>query len=193
MKKIVDLMNDSIGKALSIGHYLAKCSTYCPNKVVSFSSHPQLITLGIPAQELRWGYRHWALPDGETSTYKKEIASMYTGDCSNTDFGAVMDLLSHLDGDMPEYLIVLSDMEFDMGSKSSKDETMKLFKAKGYKTWIVWWNLNSRSITCPEMDSDGNIFLSGYNPMLLKYLEVGFDGEKFLYSLLREYAKAIQE
>ena len=118
---------------------------------------------------------------------------MFTGDCSNTDFGAVMRLLSLMDGDMPEYLVVLSDMEFDMGSRSSKQETMRLFKEKGYKTRIVWWNLNSRHITCPEMDSDGNIFLSGYNPMLLKFLQAGFDANKFLEVLLREYAKALQD
>jgi hypothetical protein len=118
---------------------------------------------------------------------------MYTGDCSNTDFGAVMRLLSLLDGDMPEYLVVFSDMEFDMGSRSNKNQTMELFKEKGYKTRIVWWNLNSRHITCPEMDSDGNIFLSGYNPMLLKYLEAGFNGKAFLYRLLSEYSKSIQK
>ena len=183
--------NDSFGKALAIGHYLAKCSTYCPNKVVSFSSRPQLITLGEATPNVRgWDYR-LIKPKHNNSVYEKEIASMYTGDCSNTDFGAVMNLLSQLDGDMPEYLVVLSDMEFDRGSRSSKEETMKLFKSKGYNTKIVWWNLNSRNITCPEMDADGNIFISGYNPMLLKYLEVGFDAKAFLGKLLDEYSRAI--
>jgi hypothetical protein len=82
-------------------------------------------------------------------------------------------------------------MEFDCGSRTSKEETMRLFKEKGYTTKIVWWNLNSRNTTAPEMDNSGNIFLSGYNPMLLKYLQAGFDGNKFLYALLHEYAKCI--
>jgi hypothetical protein len=181
--------NDSFGKALAIGHYLAKCSTYCPNKVVSFSSHPQLITLGETPKRDYWFPGH--LNPKNDSVYEREIASMYTGDCSNTDFGAVMNLLSKLDGDMPEYLVVLSDMEFDMGSRSSKEETMKLFKSKGYNTKIVWWNLNSRNITCPEMDADGNIFISGYNPMMLKYLQVSFDAKAFLGKLLDEYSRAI--
>ena len=182
--------NDSYGKAMAIGHYLAKCSSYAPDKVVSFSSHPQLITLGTPAKIDRWGRR----PEKESnSVYEKEIVSMYTGDCSNTDFGAVMQLLSNLDGNMPEYLIVLSDMEFDQGSSMSKDATIQLFKSKGYNTKIVWWNLNSRNTTCPEMDSNGNVFLSGYNPMLLKFLKAGFDGKRFLYTLLKEYAKCILE
>lgn len=182
--------NDAFGKALAIGHYLAKCSTYCPDKVVSFSSTPQLITLGQTPIETSWDYK--SIAPHNDSVYEREIASMYTGDCSNTDFGAVMNLLSKLDGDMPEYLVVLSDMEFDRGSRSSKEATMKLFKSKGYNTKIVWWNLNSRNITCPEMDADGNIFLSGYNPMLLKYLQVGFDSNAFLDKLLSEYSEAIK-
>ena len=184
--------NDSYGKAMAIGHYLAKCSSYCPNKVVSFSSHPQLITLGVPPERIDYWGRTRNTVETYKSQYEKEIASMHTGDCSNTDFGAVMRLLSNLDGDMPQYLVVLSDMEFDCGSRSSKNETMAYFKSKSYTTRIVWWNLNSRHMTAPEMDSDGNIFLSGYSPMLLKYLEAGFDGNAFLGNLLREYAKAIQ-
>lgn len=181
--------NDSYGKAMAIGHYLAKCSSYAPNQVISFSSRPQLITLGIPVEQ----YHYYWMPevDEGNSVYEKEIASMYTGDCSNTDFGKVMQLLSQLSEDMPEYLVVLSDMEFDQGSSMSKEETMRLFKSKGYTTKIVWWNLNSRNTTAPEMDNSGNIFLSGYNPMLLKYLQVGFDANTFLHTLLKEYAECV--
>ena len=182
-------MNDSYGKAMAIGHYLAKCSTYAPNQVVSFSSRPQLLTLGNLSEDID---RYWMPDYNKESEYEREIASMYTGDCSNTDFGKVMQLLSNLDGEiMPEYLIVLSDMEFDQGSRTSKDATMQLFKEKGYTTKIVWWNLNSRHTTCPEMDNSGNIFLSGYNPMLLKFLQAGFDTSAFLHTLLQEYAKSV--
>ena len=174
--------DDAMGKALAIGHYLSKCSTYCPNKVISFSSRPQLITLGKSNCD-NWFVRR----NPPKSTYEVEINSMFTGDCTNTDFGKVMQLLSNLEGNMPQYLIVLSDMEFDKGSSMSKDRTMTLFKGKGYSTRIIWWNLNSRNITCPEMDKDGNIFISGYNPLILKYLESGFNGENFLNRLLLEY------
>ena len=184
-------MNDSYGKAVSLGHYLAKCSTCYPNQVISFSSEPQLITLGTPANNRR---RNWYTPNmcDTSSQYGKEIDSMFTGDCSNTDFGRVMELLSNLDTNLPEYLIVLSDMEFDAGSSMSKDETMRLFKSKGYPTRIIWWNLNSRNTTCPEMDNDGNIFISGYNPLMLKFLKVGFNAEEFLNNLIEEYKKAIE-
>ena len=165
--------NDSIGKALSIGKYLSDCSTYCPNQFLTFSERPQLVT-----QKGR--------------TYNEIVHNISNEDWGgNTDFGAVMRLLANLKTEMPEYLVVLSDMEFDKGSSSSKDDTMKLFKMREWNTKIIWWNLNSRAITAPETDKHGNIFISGYNPMLLKYLEVGFDGQQFLNKLLKEYAKNI--
>ena len=180
--------NDSYGKAMAIGHYLAKCSTYCPNQVISFSSRPQLITLGEMPTVYYHGGRHQF---DANSNYQKEIASMHTGDWSNTNFGAVMDMLSNLKTEMPEYLVVLSDMEFDEGSSMSKDATMQLFKSNNWSTKIIWWNLNSRNKTAPETDNYGNIFISGYTPMLLKYLETGFDAQQFLQKLLEEYAKNI--
>ena len=84
-------------------------------------------------------------------------------------------------------------MEFDEGSCQSKEALRHLWAEKGYKTKIVWWNLNSRNTTVPETDKDGNIFMSGYSPMLLKFLKAGFDGNKFLDNLLDEYKKAISE
>ena len=183
--------NDSIGKALSIGHYLAKCSTFAPNQVVSFSSRPQLITLGSDdVNRHAYGMYEQLLESGNGSSYAREIASMYTGDCSNTDFAAVMELFKNVDT-LPEYIVVLSDMEFDRGSAQSKNELRNLWRIMGYTTKIVWWNFNSRSTTCPEIDADGNIFISGYNPMLLQYLEAGFDGEKFLDKLLDVYKEKI--
>lgn len=190
--------NDSYGKALAIGHYLAKYSTYAPNMVIPFSSKPHLIELGKERTEtIQIKLRSWGsaiLPafklDPMSGQYKNELRSMDTGDCSNTDFGAVMDLLKDLT-DFPEYLVVLSDMEFDAGSNTSKTKLEKLWKEKGYTTKIVWWNLNSRNITAPEMDNMGNIFMSGYNPMLLKYLQAGFNGSRFLDILLEEYKKTI--
>lgn len=185
--------NDSFGKALSIGHYLAKCSTYAPNKVISFSSRPQLIELGVDKPNTSyWGYSR-SIRQGY-SQYAKEINSMYTGDCSNTDFGAVMRMLQQLDRqNAPEYIVVLSDMEFDYGSSMSKDATMALFRRNNFPTKIVWWNFNSRNTTVPTKDSYGNVFISGYNPMLLKFLQASFDGASFLDILLEEYRKYLEK
>lgn len=189
--------NDSYGKALSIGHYLAKCSTYAPDMILSFSSMPQLIKLGQAyTYHMPWGYREsarsWS-PDPTMSKYNQEIESMKTGDCSNTDFGALCEQLKQLDSEnAPEWIIVLSDMEWDYGSSTSKEEMMDLFKKNNMQTKLVWWNLNSRNKTTCETDAYGNIFMSGYNPMLLKLLQAGFDSEKFLNALLEDYEKKIR-
>lgn len=163
--------NDSFGKANSIAHYLAKCSTYANNQVISFSSYPKLMTI-------------------RGRNYIEEIGSMYTGDCSNTDFGAVMEILKQLK-EFPDYLVVLSDMEFDYGSRQSKDKLKRIWKENNCNTKIVWWNFNSRNKTVPEIDAEGNIYISGYSPMMLKFLESGFNGELFLNKLLDEYKNQI--
>lgn len=166
--------NDSYGKASCIAHYLAKCSTYANNKVISFSSSPKLISI-------------------KGNDYNEEIRSMYTGDCSNTNWAETIKLLSNLK-EFPDYFVVLSDMEFDCGSCQTNEEVFKIFDENNIKTKIVWWNFNSRNQTVTFLsENDRCIYLSGYSPILLKYLESGFNGEQFLDNLLNEYAKNINK
>lgn len=183
------IAEDAIGRAFAIGHYLAKCSSYMPDYCMSFSARPQLIHLGDDTKPLDRWFVPFPEHEASWSTYKKEINSMYTGDCSNTDMGKVFELLAQCD-EFPEYLVVLSDMEWDYGSHDFKVDFQKAAKAKGATTKLVWWKLRGTA-TSPEMDNEGNIFLSGYNPQLLKFLETGFNAEAFLNKLLDEYAKAI--
>lgn len=166
--------NDSIGKANCIAHYLAKCSTYAPNQVISFSSRPKLMTI-------------------RGKDYNSEIESMYTGDCSDTNWAETIKLLADLKK-FPDYFIVLSDMEFNQGSRQSNKEVFKMFDENNIKTKIVWWNFNSRNQTVTfTAENNRCIYLSGYSPILLKYLESGFNGEKFLDNLLNEYIKNINK
>lgn len=185
------LSGDAFGKALAIGHYLSLCSTYETGKVVSFSSKPQVIDIfgtdEVKTEDWYGGYK----PKENGSEYMKQIARMYTGDCSNTDLGKVMELLKHVD-ELPEYLVVLSDQQFDMGSNRSKEQLKELWKAKGYTTKIVWWNFNGRGMNTPETDEMGNIFMSGFNPTMLQYLESGFDAETFITKMLSEYALKLE-
>ena len=158
-------------KAMSLAYALSIKSTYSPNQLISFSSRPQLMTI-------------------KGSTMKEKYASMYTGDCSNTDFGAVMKLLQGLNK-YPEYLIVLSDMEFDRGSNMSKKETMQKFKEHEANTKIIWWNLNDRNKTVPEFDEYGNIYISGYNLQMLKLLENKFDMTTYIDKILEDYRRKV--
>lgn len=160
-----------LGRAYSIAYGIATKSTYAPNQVISFSSRPQLMTI-------------------KGNTLKEKYQSMYTGDCSNTDFGRVMELLRGLKK-YPEYLVVLSDMEFDRGSNQSKEQTMRIFKEHGAETKIIWWNLNDRNKTVPEFDEYGNIYLSGYNMQILKLLENKFDMTTYIDKILKDYMEKI--
>ena len=165
--------NDSYGKAMAIGHYLAKCSTCCPNMAISFSSMPKILDIS------------------RCNGYLDEITKLHTGDYTTTDLGKVMQLLTALKEkaivNYPKFLVILSDMEFNRGSSTSIKEFNTINRQLGTNTKIVWWNLNSRNTTCPEMDESGNIFISGYNPMILKFLEVQFDAKAFLNKLIEEY------
>jgi len=167
--------NDAMGKALSIGKYLSDCSSYCNGQFITFSEHPQLITQ-------------------RGDTYNEQIGNIFYDGRNwgmNTDFGAVMRILGNLQNDFPDYLVVMSDMEFDYGSNCSKDRLMLDWANRGIKTRIIWWNFNARNKTTPETDQYGNVFMSGYSPMMLKYMEVGFDAHQFLQKLLGEYAKKV--
>lgn len=163
--------NDIGMKAMSVCHALAKHSTYAPNQLISFSSNPHLMTI-------------------KGNTLEEEYNSMYTGDCSNTDFGKVMELLKGLKK-YPEYIIVLSDMEFDYGSHQSKKELMNLFKQHEANTKLIWWNFNDRNKTVPEFDEYGNIYLSGYNLQILKLLENKFDMSTYIDKILEDYRKKV--
>ena len=163
--------NDIGMKAMSVCHAIATHSTYAKNQLISFSSNPHLMTI-------------------KGATLKEQYKSMYTGDCSNTDFGKVMNLLKGLKK-YPQYIIVLSDMEFDSGSQQSKKELMALFKKHEANTKLIWWNFNNRNKTTPEFDEYGNIFLSGYNMQILRLLENNFDMTSYIDKILEKYKKDI--
>lgn len=164
--------NNDIGvKAMSVCHAIATHSTYAPNQLISFSSRPQLMTI-------------------KGATLKQQYDSMYTGDCSNTDLGAVFRILMGLKR-FPEYVIVMSDMEFDKGSRFRVNEWEYLVKQTGANTKLIWWNFNDRNKTVPEFDENGNIYLSGYNIQILRLLENKFNMTQYIDKLLSEYSKKI--
>ena len=164
---------DSYGKAIAIGHYIANCSEYLPKTVVSFSSSPRLLELG----------------DGD---YASQIRKMYTGDCSNTDFSKVLKLLEKVSpGSLPDYFLVLTDMEFDCGSYIAREALENKWKAMGVKTKLIWWNFNSREMTAPETTANGHIFMSGYSPEMLKFLNPGFDAKSYVKELLDKYMEKL--
>jgi len=75
-------------------------------------------------------------------------------------------------GDMPKYVLVMSDMEFNHCARHD-DSAMQMierkYKAAGYEVPnIVFWNLNARSGNVPvKHDKSGVALVSGFSPSIM--------------------------
>lgn len=74
--------------------------------------------------------------------------------------------------DMPEYIIILSDMEFDMACsrRTSHGKMKDDFKAAGYELpKIIFWNLAGREGNSPvSFKEDKTALVSGFSPAIVK-------------------------
>lgn len=74
--------------------------------------------------------------------------------------------------DMPTYILILSDMEFDSFSpnETAFQNIKKQYKQAGYERPIlVWWNIQARGENSPvKFDKKGNILVSGFSPAIAK-------------------------
>ncbi|AKF13446.1 hypothetical protein PHIN3_183 [Sinorhizobium phage phiN3] len=79
--------------------------------------------------------------------------------------------------EMPEYLVVLSDMEFNTNGAGNTNAAAatKLFEANGYKAPVlVWWNIASRNGVVPvRANEKGHILVSGFSPTVVKSVLAG--------------------
>lgn len=149
--------------ARSLGTYFAeRCNGEFHNMMIEFSSRPQIIDIN----------------GCETLMDKINHISKYS-DCTNTDiektFMLILDtaVKNHMSQeDMPERLLIVSDMEFDRATCASKWEYATLFdtigerfRMHGYKMpKLVFWNVASRTNTIPVKENDlGVILVSGFS------------------------------
>jgi len=73
--------------------------------------------------------------------------------------------------DMPEYILIISDMEFNCcRSITNYESIVEEYSNRGYKVpKIVFWNVNGRMNNVPIKEYDKNTALvSGYSPSLIK-------------------------
>lgn len=151
--------------ATSLGMYIAQRNKAFPNVFITFNSKPKFCNIKFgkitPLREIyhevikaSWGY--------------------------NTNFEAAYTMLLELaqkakvsQDDMPEYILCLSDMEFDPNDNgvSARKDIKEKYKDAGYKVpKIIFWNLNGNSSnTSPvKPDSNKNCYVSGFSPNILK-------------------------
>ena len=75
-------------------------------------------------------------------------------------------------GEMPEMLLIMSDMQFDQCAKFD-DTAMKMierkFEAAGYELpKIVFWNINAAGNVPVKYDTRGVALVSGFSPAIMK-------------------------
>lgn len=153
------------------------CAEYCKskefkNKFITFSSRPEIVDVSM-----------------YNTLHDKLVALSNYNDCSNTDIEAVFKLIlntaikNHLSQeDLPENLIIISDMEFDQATYASSNDSDKLFdaisdkyKENGYKLpRLIFWNVNSRSGGIPMTKNDnGLVLVSGFSKIIVDMICYG--------------------
>lgn len=165
--------------AISLGMYCAeKANGPFAGHYVSFSSRPQLIkTEGVD--------------------FCDKIARIYaTNLCENTNIEATFDMLLNTaianncsQDDLPQNLIVISDMEFDSGTgywrNSSHNDTQTLMEsirqkwaAHGYiLPKLIYWNVDARQNNIPEDLGCGLVsYVSGFSPSIFETIMSGKTG-----------------
>lgn len=161
-----------INVAISLGLYCAeRAKGPFAGHYVSFSRCPRLIeTNGID--------------------FCDKVARIYkTNLCENTDIEAAFRMLLHTaiqnhctQDEIPQNLIVISDMEFDQArtsaSYSSTETLMEGIEAEwnraGYKMPnLIFWNVQARKNNIPMTMKDGISFVSGMSPSIFKQIMSG--------------------
>lgn len=162
--------------AISLGLYLAERNkSLFEGLMLTFSSKPQI----------------FEVPKGTVKEKFNAIRRMQWQ--MNTNLDRAMDCIIDVaikgkvsQQDMPTHLLIISDMEFDAGTRThiswggNKDEgtgtvsdrTKEKFKKAGYEVPnLVWWNLNSRHGHTPVRSNEqGAALISGFSPSIMQSL-----------------------
>lgn len=148
------------------------------NKYITFSAKPQIVNLG-----------------GSTTLHSKLQTAHEHDECTNTNIEAVFDLILGTaitnrlsQRELPKNVLIISDMEFDAGTRSggwggnfrslSKSlfwEIAEKYRRAGYHLpRLVFWNVNSRTGTIPVKENDlGVALVSGFSPNVAKMVMSG--------------------
>ena len=187
-----------INVAISLGLYCAeKAKGPFAGHYVSFASRPQLIkTEGVD------------FADKVFRIYKTNLVD-------NTNIEATFDLLldtairNHCpQSDLPENIIIISDMEFDAARRDRYDywnrnlsnqatlmeSIERKWNAHGYKMpKLIFWNVDARKNNIPMTVKDGISFVSGMSPTIFKQIMSGKTAYDLMYEVLnQERYNAIQ-
>lgn len=166
---MTDKIGDSNVSALSVANALAiyfseRNKGEFANKYITFSNRPQLVDLS----------------NATTLRDKIQIALGHD-EISNTNIEKVFDLIlntaidnNYSQSDMPNNIVIISDMEFDYMTDGDTNKAMfdafaDKYAEHGYKLpRLVFWNVNSRTNTIPiQQNENGVALISGFSVNLV--------------------------
>ena len=140
--------------AHSVGLYFAEKNTGAFAKhFITFSSRPQLIEI-----------------KGNTLAEKVQYLKAFD-EVANTNIQAVFELILNTaiknqipKNEMPERIVIVSDMEFDSCAADAKmtnfEYAKKIFEEAGYQMpKVVFWNVASRSLQMPVTENEQGVTL----------------------------------
>jgi hypothetical protein len=84
--------------------------------------------------------------------------------------------------EMPNVILAVSDMSFEEGicgkdSLSANSTVREEYAKAGYEVpTIIFWNLNNPNVVTAEVDENGTVLISGFNPSILKAVLTIGDG-----------------
>lgn len=148
-----------VATALSI-YFGERCTGCFKNKIITFSNNPKIVDFS------------------KANTLHDKIQIIgYEDEVSNTDIYKVFKLIlqtavanSMAQSDIPERIVIMSDMEFDSCASSSIDSTLfnrinRMYEENGYKLpRLVFWNICGRTDTIPVKSNDlGVALVSGFS------------------------------
>lgn len=150
---------EEVATALSI-YFAERCSGQFNNKFMTFGNRPRFVDISN-CQNLK----------------EKIQITLKNTDCSNTNIERVFQLLldtavknNMKQSDLPNTLLMISDMEFDCMTSGRTDKAMfdefaKEYERYGYKLpRLVFWNICSRTGTIPiRENANGVALVSGYS------------------------------
>lgn len=168
-----------INVATALGMYCAERNQGpWHNHYISFSSRPQLIeTAGVDFCD-------------------KVQRIVATNLCENTNIEAAFDMVLNTairtGAKLPEYMIVISDMEFDhatgnywhhtggictANAESVMETIERKFNAAGYRMpKLIYWNVDARQANIPMIGNHYVSYVSGFSPSIFQSILTGKTG-----------------
>lgn len=154
----------TVANALAI-YFSERCSGQFKDKYITFSCNPKFVNFKY----------------AKTLQEKIKIALRH-GEVANTNVEAVFDLIlktavenNMTQEDIPQNILILSDMEFDSATSGRMDKTLfeeieLKYLLYGYKLpRLIFWNILSRTGTIPVKQNDlGVALVSGFSPAIVK-------------------------